>query len=121
MRSHVGAIRKWNLILSNGFVLVLEKEKMFYIPSFFRNLVSVSRLLPLGFFFNISNKFHNIYCKFDLIGNGTPFDGLFCLSLQNNISYTSMHVHAGIKRCVMNEKFPYFMATKTVSYLQRKN
>ena len=116
-----GGNQKMKFDFEQWFCFSFGKRKVLYIPSFFRNLVSISRLLPFGFFFNISNKFHNIYCKYDLIGNDTPFDGLFCLSLQNNISYTSMHVHASIKRCVINEKFPYFMATEIVSYHQRKN
>ena len=45
MRSHVEAIRTHNLILGSGFVLVMKKK--FYVPSFFRNLVLVSKL---GFF-----------------------------------------------------------------------
>ena len=48
MHSHVEAIGTCSLILSSGFVLVLEKT--FYIPGFSKNLVSVSRLVSLGFF-----------------------------------------------------------------------
>ena len=101
MRSHVEAIRTCNLILSSSFVLVLEKT--FYIPSFSKNLVSVSRLASLSFSLNFSNKFCNLYYNSELLGNGTLSDGLFRLNLQSNTSYTSMHIHAGIKRCVINE------------------
>ena len=95
------AIGTCSLILSSGFVLNLEKT--FYIPSFSKNLVSVSRLVLLSFSFNISNKFCNIYYNFELVENGTLSDGIFLLNLQNNASYISMHVHVGIKRCVINE------------------
>ena len=101
MHSHVEAIGIYNLILGSSFVLVMKKT--FYVPSVFRNLVSVSRLVPFDFSFNISNKFCNVYYKYELVGNGTLSDGLFRLNLQNNTSYTSMHVHAGIKRCVINK------------------
>ena len=30
-------------------------------------------------------------------------DGLYCLNVQNDTSLTAMHVHAGTKRCVVNE------------------
>ena len=101
MHSNVEAIGTCSLILSSGFVLFLEKT--FYPPSFSRNLVSVSRLVPLGFSFNISDKFCNVYCKSELVGIGTLSYGLFRLNLQNYTSHTSMHVHAGIKRCVINK------------------
>ena len=45
MQSHVEAIGTCELVLSSGFILILEKT--FYIPSFSRNLISVSRLVPL--------------------------------------------------------------------------
>ena len=101
MRSHVEAIGTCSLILSSGFVLNLEKT--FYIPSFSKNLVSVSRLVPLDFSFNILNKFCNIYYNSELVENGALSYGLFRFNLQNNASYTSMHVNAGIKQCVINE------------------
>jgi len=50
MHSHVEAFGTCRLILNSHFVLDLEKT--FYIPSFSRNLISVSRLLSLGYFFN---------------------------------------------------------------------
>lgn len=30
-------------------------------------------------------------------------NGLHCINLQNNVTYDSMHVHTGTKRCVINE------------------
>ena len=95
MRSHVKAIGTCSLILSSGFILNLEKT--FYIPTFSRNLISVSRLVPFGYSFNFSDTYFNLYYKSDLVGNGTLSDGLFCINLQNNASYDVMHVQAGIK------------------------
>ena len=54
MSSCVEAIGTYNLVLSNDFIL--ELEKTFYIPSFFRNLISISRLVPLGFSFNFTDS-----------------------------------------------------------------
>ena len=39
--------RTCSLVLSNDFILCLEKR--FYVPSFSKNLISTSRLAPLGF------------------------------------------------------------------------
>ena len=35
---------------------------------------------------------------------GTLSDGLFLIQLQNDVTYNSMHVIAGLKRCVVNEE-----------------
>ena len=39
----------YKLVLSNDFIF--ELEKTFYVPSFSRNLISILRLVPLGFSF----------------------------------------------------------------------
>ena len=46
---HVESIGSCGLVFDNGYVLDLERT--FYIPSFSRNLISVSRLVPLGYSF----------------------------------------------------------------------
>ncbi|KAK9226126.1 hypothetical protein WN943_011173 [Citrus x changshan-huyou] len=52
----------YKLDLNFGFVLDLDK--MFYITSFSRNLISVSRLLPLSFSFNfIGTSFHKEFVE----------------------------------------------------------
>ena len=101
MRSHVETIGTCNLILSGGFIL--KSEKTFYIPSFSGNLILVSRLLPFGYSFNFLYTSFSLYYKSDLVGNDILSDGLFSLNLQNDATYNTMHVQAGIKRCVMNE------------------
>uniref|UniRef100_A0A2N9GEG7 Retrovirus-related Pol polyprotein from transposon TNT 1-94 n=1 Tax=Fagus sylvatica TaxID=28930 RepID=A0A2N9GEG7_FAGSY len=45
----------------------------------------------------------SLFYKSDCVGNGTLSDGLYCINLQNNATYDSMHVHTGTKRCVINE------------------
>ena len=50
MNSYVEVIGACGLGLSSGFILLLEKN--FYVPSFSKNLFSISRLAPLGFYFN---------------------------------------------------------------------
>jgi transposase InsO family protein len=101
MGSHVEAIGTCYLTLSSGFVL--ELEKTFYVPSFSRNLISVSRLVPFGYSFNFSEIYFSLFYKSDCVGNGILSDGLYCINLQNNVIYDSMHVNTGTKRCVIND------------------
>ncbi|KAA8523978.1 hypothetical protein F0562_010591 [Nyssa sinensis] len=39
----------------------------------------------------------------EIVGVGTLCDGLFGINLQNDATHNAMHVHTGIKRCVVNE------------------
>ena len=65
--------------LSNDFVLVLEMT--FYVPSFSRNLISISRLVPLGFSFTFQDIVFNLFYKSSHIGTGILADGLYRISL----------------------------------------
>ncbi|KAL4342439.1 hypothetical protein GQ457_08G014610 [Hibiscus cannabinus] len=101
MQSHVKAIGTCELVLSSGFVLILKKT--FYIPSFSRNLISVSRLVPLGYCFNLSNVGFSLFYKSEIVGNGVLCDGIYSIDLQNTVTHNVMHIQTGIKRCVINE------------------
>jgi len=50
MSSHVGVIGTCNLVLSSDFILCLEK--VFCVPSFDKNLISIFWFTPLGVSFN---------------------------------------------------------------------
>ena len=102
MSSRVEAIGTYNLVLSSGFIL--ELEKTFYVPSFSRNLISISRLVPLGFSFNFTDSGFSLSNKSKVIGYGALSDSLFHIQLHNDVTYNSMHVTAGLKRYVMNEE-----------------
>ena len=101
MRSHVEAVGTCSLFLSSGFILNLEKT--FYVPSFSRNLISVSRVVPLGYSFSFYETSFSLFYKSNLVGNGTLSNGLFSINLKNDTTNNTMHVHIGTKRCVMNE------------------
>ena len=101
MGSHVEAIRTCTLTLSNGFVLVLEMT--FYVPCFSRNMISVYRLVPLGFSFTFQGNVFNLFYESNHIGIGILADGLYIISLQNEATNNSLHVHIGTKRCNINE------------------
>ncbi|KAF7835748.1 Retrovirus-related Pol polyprotein from transposon TNT 1-94 [Senna tora] len=103
MGSLVEAIGTCKLILNSGFVLILDRT--FYVPSFSRNLISISKLVPLGYSFEFSNNMFKLFFKSNIVGNGTMSDGLFRVQLQDNTSYDTMHASSsiGIKRCATNE------------------
>ena len=101
MGSHVEAIGTCMLTLSNGFVLVLEMT--FYVPSFSRNLTYVSRLVPLGFSFTFQDDVFNLFYETNHIGTGILADGLYRISLHNEATNNSLHVHISTKRCNINE------------------
>ena len=96
--SYVESIGTCILVLDNGYVLDLERT--FFIPSFFRNLILVSRLVSLGYSFNFSDCTFSMFCKYELIRNGIFSNGLFSINLQYN---AVLHTHIGNKRCIMNE------------------
>ena len=90
------AIRTCRLVLRTGYVLNLERT--FYVPSFSKNHISISRLLPYGFSFNfVGTSFHSIKDNV-IIGGGTLDNGLFKLDLNLNLnrSLTTMHGNFGI-------------------------
>ena len=101
MGSHVEAIGTCYLTLNSGFVL--ELQKTFYVPSFSRNLISVSRLVPFGYSFHFSETSFSLIYKSECLGNGILSDGLYCIFLQNDTAHNSLHVQTGIKRCVVKE------------------
>ena len=101
MGSHVEAIGTCYLTLNSGFVL--ELQKTFYVPSFSRNLISVSRLVPFGYSFHFSKTSFSLIYKSECVGNGILSDGLYCIFLQNETVHNSLHVQTGIKRCVVKE------------------
>ncbi|KAJ9692948.1 hypothetical protein PVL29_011870 [Vitis rotundifolia] len=101
MGSHVEAIGTCYLTLNSGFVL--ELQKTFYVPSFSRNLILVSRLVPFGYSFHFSETSFSLIYKSDCVGNGILSDGLYSMFLQSDTTHNSLHVQTGIKRCVVNE------------------
>ena len=54
------------LTLSNGFILKLER--IFYVPSFSQNLISVSRLVPFGYSFNFKDTLFELIYNSECVG-----------------------------------------------------
>ena len=87
------------LTLNSGFILKLERT--FYVPSFSQNLISVSRLVPFGYSFNFKDTPFQLFYNYECVGNDIF---LWSLSscLQNDATYSSMHVQTSIKMCNIN-------------------
>jgi len=103
IRSHVAAIGTCRLNLGFGFVF--ELNNVFYIPEFSRNLIFVSRLVPLGYSIKFNASGFDLLFKSTIIGNSVLNDGLFKINLSNIIPYNLMATQEnfGIKH-IMNEK-----------------
>ncbi|KAK9232999.1 hypothetical protein WN943_023248 [Citrus x changshan-huyou] len=104
MPSRVEAVRTYRLVLNSGFVLDLDKT--FYIPSFSRNLVSVSRLLPFGFCFNFLGIIFHLLKDSVIVGDGILDDSMFKLHLNPTFDFNlmTMHGNIGVKRSALNEQ-----------------
>jgi len=59
--SPVEAIGSCILTLTSDFILKLEMT--FYVPSFSRNLIFVSRLLPFGYSFDFKDTSFELFCN----------------------------------------------------------
>ena len=68
-----------NLVLASGFQLV--SNDTFYVPSFKRNLISVSCLDKLGFSFSFGDRKINKMLNSQIIAYGSLVDSLYKLSL----------------------------------------
>ena len=98
------AIGTYRLVLRIDYVLNLQRT--FYVPSFSKNLISISRFLPYGFSFKfVGTSFHLVKDNV-IIGGGTLDNDLFKLDLNLNLNHslTTMHENACIKPGVINEK-----------------
>ena len=83
----VGVIK---LCLESGFEIFLANT--FYVPSFRRNLISVSTLDKLGFGFVFSNESVNLMFDSQVIGHGVLHDDLYRLCLASNNPQASLNV-----------------------------
>ena len=94
MPSAVEGVGTYRLVLHTGYVLNLDKT--FYIPSFSKNLVSVSRLAPQGFDFQFKDVSFLIIKDSVPIGSGKLTDGLYCLSLDPKCAHSLTTTHNNI-------------------------
>ena len=75
-----------HLAFRNKFLVLLG---VYYIPNFYRNIISVSRLYEQGFI--ISNKYHemNVYKNGILICSADLVNGLYVLKVNEHVNYNT--------------------------------
>lgn len=88
MHSHVETIGICRLVLYFGFILNLEKT--YYIFSYLRNIISISRIVPLVLSFNFSQITFSLLHNSFVMRNVTMNQGHF----QNNTLYGLMAIIA---------------------------
>ncbi|KAM1649269.1 hypothetical protein ACFX14_010564 [Malus domestica] len=80
-RVEVKAIGTARVKLDFGFIL--ELENVVYVPTMRRKLVSVSKLVLLGFYFTLNNMGFNVFYNSSHIGSGSLCDGMFKFKLNS--------------------------------------
>ena len=97
MCSKVEGVGTFRMILKTGYVLDLNN--VFYVPSFSRNLISISKLVVVGYGFLFENLILSIFKNKVHIGGGTLVDSLFKIDIDPSFecNYLNMHVNVGIK------------------------
>jgi len=106
-RISVEVVGTYRLILDTGFYL--ELLDTFYVPNISRNLISLSKLDVVRYFFKCGNGCFNLYKSTCMIGSGTLSNGLYKLNLDNLYAETLMTLHhnVGTKRGLVNECSTY--------------
>ena len=78
------AVGTYTISLPSGLVLVLEN--CYYVPSFTKNIISVSRLHTKGFVFMFKNKSCSFYLNDMFYGEGTLVNGLYVLNTSTPVN-----------------------------------
>ena len=107
MKAPMEAVGTYRLILDSGHNLDLLET--FYVPSIFRNLVSLSKLDKARYVFKFGSGCFILYKNTCMIGGDTLCDGLYKVNLDNIYVETLMTLHhnVGTKRNLAIEKSAY--------------
>ena len=102
-KAQVQAIGTFQLMLDSGFILILENT--FIVPSFRRNLISVSCLDKSGYLCSFGNETFSLFQNSKVIGTGSLIDKLYKLNMQSpNTNLIMNATIIGSKRKLNNEK-----------------
>nr|KYP41156.1 hypothetical protein KK1_037495 [Cajanus cajan] len=103
----VEAVGTYRLILNTGHHLDLLET--LYVPSFSRNLVSLSKLDAIGYSFTFGNGCFSLFKHNHLIGTGILCEGLYKLNLDGLYDETllTLHHNIGNKHSLVNERFAF--------------
>ena len=124
MGNHIKAliegIGTYRLVLDTSYQLNLLD--IFYVPSNFRNLISISKLDVFGF--NVKFGFRSFgLCKnTKIVSSSILIDGLHKLKFDNIFANSLLIVHhnIGIKRSMLNENSTYLWH-KRLGHIKRKD
>ena len=102
-KAQVQAIGTFQLMLDSSFILILENT--FIVPSFRRNLISVSCLDKSGYLCSFGNETFSLFQNSKVIGTGSLIDKLYKLNMQSpNTNLIMNATIIGSKRKLNNEK-----------------
>ncbi|XP_043692937.1 uncharacterized protein LOC122643378 [Telopea speciosissima] len=90
----IGVVR---ILLAGG--LFLDLEDIVYVPSIRRNLISISKLSRMGYFFNFNKDGFNLLHNYVVVGNGSLVDGLYKLNCDSPVV-----LNVGSKRSMLDER-----------------
>ena len=86
--------------LETAYILILNDVA--YIPSFRRNLISISKMDCVGYYFGIGNGSLNLVFNLVIVGTALLCDGLYKLNFSSMA--TSLNVeNVGVKRTLIRE------------------
>ena len=99
----VEAIGKFRLLLKTGFYLDLDDT--FVVPSFRRNLISISALDKSGYSCSFGNGKLSLFHDSKLVGSGSllSYDNLYSLDINASFNETLHLSTRGVKRKLTNE------------------
>ena len=102
-KAPIEAIGTYHLFLDTNKHIVLFQT--FYVPSLFRNLVSLPKLDLDGYFIKFGNKSFPLFKNTSFVGFSIPFDGLYKFNLHNEFVETLLTLHRsiGTKHSLINE------------------
>jgi transposase InsO family protein len=119
MRSHVKAVGTCRITLETG--VILDLHEVFYIPSYSRNLISISKLDKFGYCFKFENSKLSIYRNAIEIGSASIYDGLYRLNvmIQTQESLNTVYALVGNKRSTINDK-SYMLWHRRLGHISEK-
>lgn len=106
------------LILNSGFELMLRNT--LYVPSFRRNLISVSMLDNIGFAFEIKNSTVNISFNSNMIGHCTLSRGLYRVCLTSTNIYACYNVTNVASKRPLPKEQSFMLWHKRLGHISRE-
>ena len=103
IRASNEAIRTYHLFLDIGHHLDLFQT--FYVPSIFRNLVSMPKFDLDGYFINFRNKSFTLFKNTSFVRSGILCHRLYKFKFNDQFAETllTLHHNVGTKRSLINE------------------